>query len=341
MEELITRNSIYFSGNSHLEVVAEPVPRPESNQLLVQGLVSAISAGTEMLVYRGQVPSGMAIDATIGDLPGEFIYPLKYGYSMIGRVKDIGTAVNPSWMDRTVFAFHPHESHFLTTSDAVIPVPGELTPFDAVFAPNMETAVTFLMDGRPLLGERVVVFGQGIVGLLTTALLSRMPLASLVTLDPLPSRRKASERLGVHSSLDPQDPHILDHIEANLGGPADLVFELSGAPEALNQAITLTGYSGRIVVGSWYGTKKTEVDLGGQFHRNRIRLISSQVSTIAPDLTGRWDKVRRMNWALEMIGVINPAQLISHQVPISAAAEAYQLLDEQPDSTIQVVLTYP
>ncbi len=341
MEEQITRSSLYFLGDNQVDIVHEKLMPPGPRQVLVQGIVSGISAGTELLIYRGQVPQDMPVDATIEALAGEFRYPMKYGYAMVGRVKHVGGEVDPSWKNRSVFAFHPHESHFLTTPDRLIPLPGNLTPFDAVFTPNMETAVTFLLDGRPLIGERVVVFGQGVVGLLTTALLARIPLAALVTLDPIAARRKVGLRLGVKACLDPQIPNILEQVEGYLGGPADLVFELSGSPETLNQAIAVTGYAGRIVVGSWYGTKRAEVDLGGKFHRDRISLISSQVSTIAPGLQGRWDTKRRMDWALELLAVINPAQFISHQLPISQAAEAYQLLDQTPGEAVQIILNYP
>ena len=123
--------------------------------------------------------------------------------------------------------------------------------------------------------------------------------------------------------------------------PADLVYELSGQPAALNQAISITGYSGRIVVGSWYGTKRAEIDLGGSFHRNRIELLSSQVSSLAPALQGRWDKSRRMDLVLEMLKAVNLAPLVTRQMPIASATEAYRLLDQTPEEAIQVILTYP
>ncbi len=119
---------------------------------------------------------------------------------------------------------------------------------------------------------------------------------------------------------------------------ADLAFELSGTPSALDMALAVTGFDGRIVVGSWYGTKRADLDLGGGFHRSRIRFIGSQVSTIAPELAGRWTKVRRFGLAWEMIRRINPSRFITHSFPLEKAADAYRLLDERPGETIQVVL---
>jgi len=189
------------------------------------------------------------------------------------------------------------------------------------------------------------VLGQGIVGLLTTALLAQYPLESLVTLDRYDLRRKSSLDLGAQASLNPDNERVLDQIQQlqRWEGPsngADLVYELSGAPGALNLAISLSGFEGRVVVGSFYGKKRAEVDLGGQFHRNRIRLISSQVSNLNPLLSGRWDKSRRFHVAWEMLDQVKPAMLITHSFPIRDAAEAYRLLDAKPGAAIQVVLEY-
>ncbi len=89
------------------------------------------------------------------------------------------------------------------------------------------------------------------------------------------------------------------------------------------------------------GAKRAELDLGGRFHRSRIRLISSQVSSLSPELSGRWDKRRRFSLAWEMIAEIDPSRWITHRFPFDRAAEAYQLLDHSPQEAIQVLLTYP
>ena len=209
----------------------------------------------------------------------------------------------------------------------------------------METAVTFLLDGQPLMGEQVAIFGQGIVGLLLTALLSRWPLSSLVTLDLYPRRRLLSENLGAHLSLDPSAPDALARLAAGLQGHgpypgADLSYEISGNPAALDQAIAATGFNGRVVIGSWYGMKRSDLNLGGRFHRSRMRLISSQVSSIAPELTGRWNNTRRYHTTWQMLAQVQPARFITQRFPIGQAAQAYELLDRHPEDAIQVILTY-
>ncbi len=298
-----------------------------------------------MLVYRGQFPPKLPVDKNITTLSQEFRYPLKYGYTSIGRVVETGPAVSNDWLDRMVFCFHPHESHYVAQPDQLIPVPADIVPADAVFLPNMESAVNFLMDGRPVIGEAVVVFGQGVVGLLAAAQLAMLPLSCLVTLDKWPLRRKKSLEVGAHFTWDPAAPDLQDELAAVLESRAgeknsDLIYELSGNPEALNQAIGIAGFGSRIVIGSWYGTRKATLDLGAGFHRNRIRIISSQVSTLAPEFCGRWSKNRRLNVAWEMIRRLKPADFITHRFDLLRAKEAYELLDERPGEAIQVVLTY-
>lgn len=318
---------------------------PPAGQVLVQTLVSAISAGTEMLIYRGQMSTDISIDETIPALAGNFGFPLKYGYATVGQVTAVGEGVGQEWQGKTVFAFHPHESHFLSPTSELIPVASGLLPEEASLLPNMETSVNFLMDGQPLIGEQVAVIGQGVVGLLTTALLAKLPLASLVTLDSYPLRRRKSLALGAQASLDPQAADAVTHLTSLLqkDSPytgADLTYELSGNPDALEKAIEVTGFNGRVVIGSCYGQNQVNLNLGGRFHRSRIRLISSQVSTIAPEWKGRWTKSRRLQIAWNMLQLLKPAHIITHRFPLAQAARAYALLDQHPEEAIQVVLTY-
>jgi len=197
-----------------------------------------------------------------------------------------------------------------------------------------------VMDGAPLVGERVVVLGQGILGLLTTGLLAKMPLAQLFAFDKFSLRCDKARAMGVTDASDPTDAAAMNDVRARLSDGADLAFELTGAPDALNLAIDLTAFSGRIVVGSWYGQKRAPIDFGGKFHRSRIRIISSQVSTIAPELQGRWTKSRRLQVAWDMLARLPLNDFITHRFSIAHAARAYELLDKQPEQAIQVLFRY-
>lgn len=320
---------------------------PGEGQVLVRVLYTAISPGTEMLIYRGQVPAGMPLDENLPALQGAFRYPFSYGYSSVGQVVETGAGVDPSWRGRLVFAFQPHQSHYISVPGELLPLPPGVSPEDAVFLPNVETAVNFIMDGRPMIGERVAVFGLGVVGLLTTALLASHPLGCLAGWDRYGLRRQAAQALGASFLFDPI-LHDAQAARAALGFDGsetgqdgfDLLYELSGSPAALNTAVELAGYAARVIVGSWYGSKPAHLDLGGRFHRGRARLISSQVSTIAPDLLGRWSKSRRMQVAWEHLARLRPSRFITHRIPICEAGQAFRLVADHPDLTIQVILEY-
>ncbi|MCQ8106204.1 zinc-binding dehydrogenase [Methylomonas sp. SURF-2] len=341
---------LWFSEPYRVEIRETPLREPAENELLVQSECSAISAGTEMLVYRGQLPTDISLDASLASLQGAATYPLQYGYACVGRVKRLGAAVDAGWLHKRVFSFQPHASHFIAAPDQLLTVPDDIEPEAAVFLANMETAVNLVLDGNPALGEKALVLGQGVVGLLLSGVLARFPLAKLYALDGLAERRASALRLGVSQAFDPanetqiaslkQALRLPVQLPATAGSGADLVYEVSGAPEALNLAIDLCAYSGRIVIGSWYGGKAGAVRLGGAAHRHRIQFIGSQVSTIAPALSGRWDKQRRFDLAWDMIRALRPRRLISHRAVLGQAGNIYRLLDRTPEQALQAIFIY-
>ena len=367
----MSARSLYFTGDGEVEVREREVGDPDEGEVRVRAERSSVSPGTELLVYRGEVPTGMAADATVDALSADFEFPLRYGYAVVGRVTATGPGVDPAWADRRVLAFNPHESHFCAPVADIVAVPDDCSATAATFLPNVETAVNLVQDGAPRLGERAAVFGQGVVGLLTTALLADCPLAELVTVDRHAARRERSLALGADAALDPGESgpdeedvgaRVRERVEglaneaseAGNGGDgvepdgaggdaaegADLTYELSGDPAALDAAIAATGYDGRVVVGSWYGTKPAELDLGGRFHRSRISIESSQVSTIDPELRGRWSKERRLAVAWDRLRDLGPERFVTHEFDVSEAGEAYALLDENPAAALGVTFRY-
>lgn len=322
-----------------VEIREETLPALGAHDVLVETICSAISAGTEMLIYQGRFPRDMETDSAISGLRGGFGYPTTYGYASVGVVKAIGTEVSREWLNKSVFSFQPHTSHYICNPETLFAIPSSLSPEATCFLPNMETAVNLVQDGAPILGERVLVLGQGVVGLLTASLLDEFPLDILITADCFDLRCNSSPARR-DLAFDPHAPNFRRDAMHHLDPGADLTFELSGNPSALNDAIALTRFSGRIVVGSWYGEKQVEVNLGGTFHRSRIKLISSQVSSISPELNARWDKSRRFYAAWKALERIRPEKWITHRFKLEDAAQAYRLLDENPQEAIQVIFQY-
>ena len=333
------RTSLIFEAPYKVSVAEEELPQPQMGQVLVATSLSAISPGTEMLVYRGQLPTEMATDGAIDTTLTEVAtaasqYPVRYGYTCVGKVAAVGEGIDSQWIGRAVFAFQPHCSHFVADLQSLLPLPEAMKDEQAIFYPNMETALTFVLDGAPAIGERVCVVGAGIVGLLTTALLARFPLAELTVIDPLPARRQLALHFGATAVYSPEEA------AQQKATNADLAYEVSGNPEALNTAIRCTGFAGRVVIGSWYGQKRAAIDLGGYFHRSRIQLIGSQVSSLPPERLARWDRQRRTAFTWEMLRQVDTHTLITHRFAIHDAALAYDQVDRHAAETGQVLLSY-
>jgi hypothetical protein len=334
-ESVVTGHSLWFEGGRRVVVRGENLPPPASGEVLLRSVVGAISPGTEMLFYRGDLENGAVVDTTLEGFRRPLSFPLRYGYATVGMVEQAGPGVDGSLVGKLAFAFTPHASASCVPLDALVPVPNGIAAEDAAFFASAETAVTLVLDSQPLLGERASVFGLGVIGMLTAGLLARFPLSRLTGWDPLPLRRQAAALLRV-SAADPL---------AAAPAPAteDLAIEASGSAAGFRMALSSTMFSGRVVVGSWYGTgahREVFDVLGTAFHRGRVRIVPSQVSTIEPSLTGRWTRERRRNEAWEAIRALTPSRLITHRIAFSRAADAYRLIDEAPGETIQVMLVH-
>lgn len=325
------RLAVWFEGPRRIGVRREPVPPLRPGEALVRTRLSAISAGTELAAYRGRLDPDERRDESLPALRGgTFRFPFPFGYAAVGVVERLAErppsgggpppdagALSPG--DR-VFAFVPHRTAFTAAAADLERPPAGIPDERAALFPYLETAVNLLLDGRPLAGERVAVLGQGALGLALTALLARFPLDDLAATDPDPARRARSREFGASSSVPPEEA------ESRLGARADLVFEVSGNPAALDQALRLAAPEGRIVVGSWLAGAPAPLDLGGAFHRGRLRLVSSQVSRLPP-LGPAWSVARRRRTAWRLLAEVPLERLVTLRAPFAEAASAYESLD--------------
>ncbi len=330
-------DALVFTGVGELERRPVTVDAPGPKEVTIRTMVSAISPGTELLLYRGELPAEIAADIGVEATADAVTYPTPYGYALVGEVTETGEAVEDVTVGQRVFAFHPHQTQCTVNADAVVPLSEDLSAAAGAMLPTVETATNFLMDGQPRIGERVVVFGAGVIGLWTTRLLAAFPV-TVTVVEPIARRRRLADAMGADRTVPPE---AVDDLYADRAPPgADLVYEVSGQPAALDDAIDAVGYDGRIIVGSWYGEKRHPLELGTDFHRDRISITSSQVSTVAPDHRGRWSSDRRLRVALDQLHRIDPSRLVTDRVPFTEAETAYRRLDSSPESTLQVLLTY-
>ncbi len=329
--------AIWITGMRQITIRAEELAMLSDEDIAITTTCSAISHGTEMLVYRGQVPADLALD--LPTFAGSFAFPIKYGYALVGEVSACGAAVTSHQVGDRVFVLHPHQTQVQVPATQAKRIPAGIAAPTAILAANMETAITIVHDLRPALGDVVVVMGLGVVGLLVTWLLARLQLCSLIAVDPVALRRETAQRLGATHVCAPAEAAAVV-AAATHGRGADGVVEVSGNPAALAGAIAVAGFEAQVVVASWYGTKAVTLDLGSHFHRSRIRLRASQVGHLAADLMPRWDYARRMDEVWRQLALFPADVLKSRHYAFGDAAQAFALVDEGGAELLQVVLDY-
>jgi threonine dehydrogenase-like Zn-dependent dehydrogenase len=322
------RKEILFAAPRQVNTVEkDSIRQLEGSQIRIRTECSLISSGTELKVFRGQFEDA-ALDVNIEEMKeARMAYPLAYGYSLVGKVVECGEDVEDTEkiLGKRVFTFSPHASEVVTERSAVQLVPIGLDPFDAIFMPSVETALSLIHDTRPFIGEKIAIFGQGLIGLLVTAILSKMKMdesshfGTITTFDTLPDRLAASVAMGASQALFPA--------EASRAGPFDATIEISGNSKALQAAIDYTRDGGRIVIGSWYGNENTILKLGIDFHRSHKSLKASQVSEIPTELSKTWTKERRFALAWETVKSVKPSRLITRKANLDEAQAAYAALD--------------
>ena len=301
------------------EIRSEVLATPADGDVVVRALYSGISRGTEALVFGGHVPRSEWDRMRAPFQQGEFPAPVKYGYSTVGRVERGPHAL----IGRTVFVLHPHQTRFIVPAEDVHVLPDGIPPSRAVLAANLETALNGVWDARPHVGDRIAVIGAGAVGCLAAWLVSRLPGCDVELVDINPRRAAAAGALGVRFA----EP-------ATAARDADLVMHASGAPEGLELALQVAAVEARIVELSWFGDQAVPLSLGGAFHARRLTIVSSQVGRVAPSQRPRWDRRRRMQLALTLLGDPSLDALITGESEFEALPDVMATLARSPGDAI-------
>lgn len=304
-----TASALWYVAPRRAEIRTAPLPPCGPDAVRIETAWGAVSRGTERLVFNGLADPqhGLRMRAPLQE--GDFPFPVKYGYCSVGRVAE----GPPDLMGRTVFCLAPHQDVFIAPASAVIPLPPDLPPRRATLAANMETALNALWDSGAGAGDRVVVVGAGLVGLLVATLAARLPGARVTAVDPDPARGEVAQALGF--AFAPDASGLAD---------ADVVIHASATAAGLETAIACCGTEARLVELSWYGDAKVSVGLGGAFHARRLSIVSSQVGAIPPARRPRWDFRRRLATALDLLRDDRLDALITQEVAFADLPRALE-----------------
>lgn len=277
-----TARALWYTAPGTCALISEPLAPVPPGSALVRTLWSAVSRGTERLVLDGLNDPIHASRMRAPMQEGDFPFPVKYGYCAVGRVEEGPEGL----VGCTVFALAPHQDLFIAPVEALLPVPDGIPPRRAALAANMETALNAVWDAGAGPGDRIVVVGAGLVGLLVAFLCAGLPGTEVRVIDPAP---RPAAALGFRQAAD--GDAIAD---------ADIVFHTSGTPQGLATALACCGEEARLVEMSWYGDRLVEAPLGGVFHHRRLQILSSQVGAVSPSRRPRWDHRRRLAKALSL-----------------------------------------
>jgi threonine dehydrogenase-like Zn-dependent dehydrogenase len=291
--------SLWYMAKGAAELRAAPLPRPKPGEATVRTLFSGISRGTERLVFHGAVGESEWERMRGPNQEGAFPFPVKYGYCATGIVEE-GPA---DLLGKTVFCLHPHQDQFVVPGAQLVPVADNVPARRATLTANMETALNALWDSGAGAGDRMVIVGAGVVGLLVTALAARLPGAEVIVVGVDASRAAVAQSLGARFALPKDVP-----------ADVDVAFHASATSAGLNTAINCAGFEGTVVEMSWYGDKPVQADLGGIFHSRRLKLVSSQVGHVATSRRPRWSYRRRVEMAARLLDIPGLDALVAEEV---------------------------
>lgn len=340
---------VRFLGPRQAAVVDLDEPEPGPGEVLVATLYSGISAGTELTAYRGTNPYlAKKWDAERRlFVPGSTTvdYPIDgFGYEEVGRVVAAGSPEDEGLVGELVWGAWGHRSAVIERAQHARDraLPAGATPMTGIFAKIAAIALNAVLDADIHVGEHVAVFGAGVPGQIT-AQLARLNGGRVTVVDLVPSRRQLAEQLGAESVLDPVATDVAAEIRAMTGNRgADVVIEMSGSYAALDEAVRAAAYSSRVVASGFFQGAGTALHLGEEFHHNRVAVVGSQISGVAPHLQHRWDELRMSTTVLDLErkGLLRLEELVTHVMPVGEAPSAFELLDKAPEEALQVVLDF-
>lgn len=323
---MTTSRALWTVAKGKMSLLTESLPPATAGSATLRAIYSGVSRGTERLVLDGAVPASETERMRCPFQEGEFPFPVKYGYNCVGKVID----GPPHLTGRRAFALSPHQDTARLPAEALLPLPANLPTRRAVLAANAETALNVLWDAEVRPGDRVLVVGAGVVGLLVAYFAAKAPGAEVWIADANPAKATAARNLGLVFVAPPDGPDDVD-----------VAINASASGAGLRYAIAKAGLEARVVEASWHGDRDVSLALGEAFHARRLAIVSSQVGRIPPRQAPRWNHRRRLAKALDLLAAA-PAldALITHELPFAAAADHLPELLAADADALCVALRY-
>jgi 2-desacetyl-2-hydroxyethyl bacteriochlorophyllide A dehydrogenase len=342
------------------EVVSFTAPRqvtlvPYDAQPLAPGSVrvrtwySGISAGTELTAYRGTNPylTGTWDPERRLFVDGDpsFAYPVVgWGYSEVGEVVEVADDVDAPEVGDVVHGIWGHRSEAVVAADAVRDRGWQADDALAgTFARVGSIALNAVLAAETRLGDRLAVFGQGVIGLLATRL-ATLSGAQVVAVDMLARRLETARIMGAVEVVPADAAGGAGAVVRRWShGGVDAAIELSGSDRALHEAVRSVVVNGTVVASGFYQGGAANLRLGEEFHHNRVRIVASQISGTPVALGPRWDQPRLVRTFMELVrqGRVDVSALVTDVVEAADVAAVFERLDRGDPDILQAVLRFP
>lgn len=249
--------ALVLTGPHQLVLQELPIPTPGPGQVLVRHVVTAISTGSEVIRYLAGAGPDM-------------------GYLGAGVVEAVGPGVEHLRIGDRVRTSGPHHEYVLTSVEGALPIPDGV-PFDQAayaYLPTLVLHALRLCDYR--LGETACVVGQGVVGLMGSALATALSIP-LIVLDTEPSRLETARQLGIFHALNPRAPDFATSLSALVGNKGiDVTVDATGSYHGLVQAMELTRRWGRVAILGIYRPDPPDPAMAARLHQAYLQNFHSK-----------------------------------------------------------------
>jgi len=346
----------YLVGPRTLELRPYEEPPLGPRDVRLRSVLSGISHGTEMNLYRGTAP--FATKHFDGEHrlfmpnPEPGFRPRPLGYELVSRVVEVGSEVDEVQVGDLVHTATPHRPTTVINMDdnarAQIPLivlPPGVTPERAIFSALIGVALAAIHDAQIKVGDDVAIIGLGTIGLIALQLARLNGALHITAVDPIAKRRELAKRLGADLVLDPNEQDPGEALKFRPDGPvgADVVIEASGHYAGLQAALRAAHMGGTVVTLGYYQGGATAVRLGEEWHHNRLTMVSSMAVWGCPSrYHPMWDRPRISRTAVQLLArnLVQVEPLLTHRFPYAEAPQAYAYIDEHPEEVVKVALVY-
>lgn len=285
-------------------------PKYPEKFLEIKSEYSLVSTGTERLVSLGMGLTSAEEYMAVPYMEGHFSLPIKYGYSLVGKVISKGEHYG-----KHIHVMHPHQTHCWVNESNVTFLREGMQLSKAPLVSNLETIINAIWDSQVSIGDRVMIAGFGNIGVLLAETLRHIPGISIYIHEIDPWRKEQAEKFGFN---------VLKRISSK--SDFDIAFDTTASSNGLQDSIKVVKEEGKVINLSWYGTKQIQLSLGGDFHYGRKQIISSQVSKIPHEKRNNWDFPKRKSLAMDLLMKYSYEQYIDQFIPFEESPHFYHQL---------------